>query len=102
MKILCNSNQSDLSQIRDLAYAIEKLLHDNNICGVELYDYKQYNDLPVAVIGIEIDGDWKHDHLRADYLVKENFTVFKVDTVSLEDTGGDWGPELHNYYVSLI
>lgn len=101
MKILCSDSQNDRKRIYDLAMEIVNLLERENISGVELWDYKPYgDDMPVAEISIEIDGDWKHDHLRADYLVKENFVVFKIETRELEDTGSDWGPELHTYYVS--
>ena len=78
------------------------LLDREGISHAELWDYKQYPEIPeIAVIDIYIDGDWKHDHLRADYLIKENFQVVKCYSEATEDTGSDWGPEVHHYYVYL-
>lgn len=47
-------------------------------------------------IAIEIRGDWKHDHLRADYLMGQNgFTLLK-EWVTEED-GSDWYKSVHVY-----
>lgn len=95
-------DSSRMQAIYDLAEDIVNLLDADNISHVELYNYKQYEPIPrIAVISIYIDGDWKHDHLRADYLVKENFNVIKVESYETEDTGSDWGPEVHDYYIYM-
>ena len=95
-------SQDKLQKAAELGDEIVNYLHDNNISQVELYNYSIYEPIDrIAVIGIYIDGDWKHDHLRADYLVKEKYAVVRSDAVSLEDTGSDWGPELHTYYIYM-
>lgn len=95
-------DNSDMQSIYNLADAVVRLLDDNDISGVELYNCERYEPIPnIAVISVYIDGDWKHDHLRADYLVKENFTVIRSDSYATEDTGSDWGPEVHTYYIYM-
>lgn len=99
MKIYASN---DMSKIYDLAEKVVELLDDNSISQVELYDYKRYDPIPrIAVISVYINGDWKHDHLRADWLVKENFNVIKNESYMTEDTGSDWGPEVHTYYIYM-
>ena len=105
MKIYANSSdlthqQDRLHQLYELANDMVDLLDENHISEVELWDYKFYGPIPrIGIINIKVCGDWKHDLLRAQYLIKENFSVIRVDTASLEDTGEDWGPELQTYYV---
>lgn len=53
-------------------------------------------DSSKTTIAIEIDGDWKHDHLRADYLMEQNGFVLLSKWVT-EDTGSDWYKGIHLY-----
>ena len=103
MKIYAHSQDQDkLHKLYEIANEMVELLDKNNICHTELYDYKFYEPLPrIGVVDIYIDGDWKHDHLRADYLIKNNFSLIKHESYAVEDTGSDWGPEVHTYYVYL-
>ena len=103
MKILANSQKNDrLKQLYDIADDMIVLLQDNSISGVELYNCSFYVPIPeIGIVEILIDGDWKHDHHRADYLIKENFNILKYESYALEDTGSDWGPEVHSYYIYL-
>ena len=52
-----------------------------------------------------IDGDWKHTHLRIDWLIEEyleqkGIPSMNIDHDYVEDTGCDWGPAYH-YFVVL-
>lgn len=47
---------------------------------------------------IEIDGDWKHEHLRLDWLIKENFEVLFNNSTVLDDTGCDWYNAVHRFW----
>lgn len=102
MKRYIKADTNIQNKIIDLANDVVKTLDDARISRVELYDYKQYEPIPqIAVISVYIDGDWKHDHLRADWLIKEKFNVIKHESYATEDTGSDWGPEVHTYYIYM-
>lgn len=102
MKRYIKADANIQNKIIDLADDVVKTLDDANISQVELYNYKQYEPIPeIAVISVYIDGDWKHDHLRADWLIKEKFNVIKHESYATEDTGCDWGPEVHTYYIYM-
>lgn len=101
VKITCSTDQDTLNKIRDIANQMTKVLDDNRISN-ELWDYGLYDTLPVGIVTIHIRGDWKHDHLRANYLLKENFDLMpRIDENVTEDTGEDWYPATHTYYVLL-
>ena len=96
------TNQERLQKIYEVANDMADLLNKHHISHVELYGYGQYADIEsIAVIDIYINGDWKHDHWRSDCLIKDNFNVVQSYSESVEDTGSDWGPEIHHYYVYL-
>lgn len=46
---------------------------------------------------IEIDGDWKHDHGYADYVMEQN-GFKKLSENVIEDTECDWYNSIH-YYI---
>ena len=61
----------DMDSLYGLDKEIEDYLNQNNFHGfIDLYDINP-NDEPVPSITYHIDGDWKHEHLRFKYLVKE-------------------------------
>jgi len=102
MKKYIKSSSGSMDDIIQLADDVEALLNENRISHVELYNYKRYEPIPeIAVISFLIEGDWKHDHIRADWLVKDNFSVVKNESYATEDTGSDWGPEVHTYYIYM-
>lgn len=100
--IRSSEEQDKLHKVWELADELVNYLGENGISQVELYNYKIYQPIDrIAVIDVYINGDWKHDHLRADFLVKEKYQPVRSDRTSLEDTGSDWGPELHTYYIYM-
>ena len=80
----------------DTLYEIEKLLH-NEITTFEPY-------LTDDGFGIEIFwGDWKHDHARADYLIRQYFENLgyrvNVNQYVTEEDGSDTYSAQHNYRI---
>lgn len=46
---------------------INRIFKENNLC------YDSYISTTDGVIGITIeDGDWKHDHIRLNYIMRKN------------------------------
>lgn len=66
-------------------------LWDNELDGLE----EVYINRDGFVV-LDIDGDWKHSHLRADHLMQ--MIGYKcVREEEMDDTGSDWGRSLHYY-----
>ena len=104
MKIYANYNQDSdkIQKLYDIQDDMVSLLEENHISDVEPYGVKIYKEIPeIGIIDIYVCGDWKHDLLRSEYLIKENFNILKYESEELEDTGSDWGPELYHYYVYI-
>ena len=57
-------------------------------------DIWPHHELPI--ICIEISGDWKHDHLRADYLLKQLGGVSFGEKIT-EDDGTDSYTSIHYF-----
>lgn len=71
MKRMISASSAPPSQY-ELDGIIERYLSDNHVWVESVYsDYDK--DKNVLEISVEIDGDWKHDHLRADYLMDNYF-----------------------------
>lgn len=48
---------------------------------------------------VEINGDWKHDHAYADYVMEKN--GFKcISERVIEDTESDWYTSVHYYILT--
>ena len=74
--------------------AIE-LLKENN-----LYTEAVWEELDGKILCVEINwGDWKHDHLRCDWLIKENFNVVFNSTEITEEDGSDTYSAIHRYLM---
>lgn len=79
---------------------IERYLSDNHVWTEVVYsDYDK--DKNIVEISVEIEGDWKHDHLRADYLMSDYFSDDLVQTVEgvLEDSDNDSYYSCHIYVI---
>lgn len=91
------------------AYDIQGIIDDiydatRDISRVELYDYNAGQTILKLVF--EVDGDWKHDHLRFDHLVGDMLDKKGIDyTITngevLDDTGCDWYDGTHNIFITL-
>lgn len=77
---------------------IYELMTENHIMG-EVVDY---ND-QMRMIAVEVRwGDWKHEHWRLDWLMKENFTDLRsIHEVTTEDNGSDCYSAIHYYYFGV-
>ena len=78
----------------DHAFWTQKILDDNNIFAEAfLVDVRYPN-----VVGVLIEwGDWKHDHLRADYLVLEQLGGRCIGCRLTEEDGSDCYSAIHFY-----
>ena len=87
--------KEDWDSLRDLAEEMINYLNDNDVSWVDIYRIN--DDGPLSSITLEIDGDWKHDHLKANYLLNMKYgnRIKSIQDYSLEDTGSDWGKEAH-------
>lgn len=91
---------SDTYKIAEKVY---EFLKDNDI-WVDIYDY----DPDSGEFSLEINGDWKHEHLRAEWLIEENlkevdgFRIEKIGSYSLEDSNDDSYRGVHQYRIINI
>ena len=97
-----------MSEKADIFYntldEIEKMF-DNAGIWYDVYSTDYYHDVISYgnhyEIDIEIDGDWKHDHLYADKLVKDRFGNKLVDIneydADEDDINGDTYKSVHEY-----
>jgi hypothetical protein len=73
-----NSNQ-DLNVLCD---RVEKALYDNHIYYEAVYEDNGY-------LVIDVDGDWKHDHLRVRWFLQENFPFLSYEFTNSRDYSDD-------------
>ena len=72
---------------------VEKLLSDNYIGG----EVEPYDMIPAFTVHISW-GDWKHDHLRAKYLIENaNLGTF-IKSETTEEDGSDCYSATH-YFI---
>ena len=74
---------------------INKLMKENNIFG-EIVDY----NTNTMMIAVEITwGDWKHEHLRLDWLITKEFSNLRsIHKQTTEEDGSDCYSAVHYYY----
>ena len=82
----------DVKEVK--TYEIEGYLRDNHLWC----DVYRYMDLPVAVVSIHW-GDWKHEHLRCDYLMEQKFGASKIKVEVTEENGSDCYSADRYYFV---
>ena len=83
---------------------LNKFLNDNGLFPDNCYFEENGNNLELI---LTIDGDWKHDHLYADMLVrqfaeKNNFAIIDVDTQTEGDSPDDSYRANHIYRIEVI
>lgn len=85
--------------------SIDKFVRENDGPGfVELVDYED-GPLDTSIITVKIDGDWKHDHARFDYLVKQwaaenNRKIIKIEQRAIGHPESDWYEAYHTIYIA--
>ena len=74
---------------------IDKYLSDNKVWVESVYsDYDK--DKNVVEISVEIDGDWKHDHLYLRHVMTKNGYTQVYEMVTEED-GDDAYSSIHTF-----
>lgn len=86
----------------ELAEKVENALRDN---GVFADVYGDYDDFNREVMKVEISwGDWKHEHLRAKWIVKNviGLPVKKWEEVVTEEDGSDCYSAVHTVWIEGV
>lgn len=83
-------------EMQELARAVDKAFETGHVWADCV---SPHYELPV--IEAEISGDWKHDHLRAKWIVKEQFPEFTyIGEQVTEEDGSDWYSAIHRWVVA--
>ena len=77
---------------REEMIKIEKHLAENGICA-EVYKAEHDDEVCVEIN----DGDWKHEHLRCDYLMEQMDYMF-LDSKVTEEDGSDTYSAIRTYF----
>lgn len=95
------SASSELLTQAELDRQIDKYLSDNKVWVESVYsDYDK--DRNILEISVEVDGDWKHDHLLADYLMSKYFSedLSRTGEDILEESDNDSYYSCHTYVIT--
>lgn len=95
------SASSELPTQAELDRQIDKYLSDNKVWVESVYsDYDK--DRNILEISVEIDGDWKHDHLYADNLMGNYFgtDLSGIGEDILEESDNDSYYSCHTYVIT--
>lgn len=84
-------------KIMDMDKRINSLMAEHHLFG-EIVE----ENAEIKMIGVEITwGDWKHDHIRLDWIMTENFKNLRsIHTMTTEEDGSDCYSAIHYYYFS--
>lgn len=76
---------------------IYDLMRENHLFG-EMVDYNE----KMKMIAVEISwGDWKHEHWKLDWIMKENFPDLRsIHTCTTEENGSDCYSAIHYFYFN--
>lgn len=87
-----------LDSMLDIRTELENYLKDK-------YPNYEIYDIDLNKISFLIDGDWKHDHLRFDYLVKgflrSKDIEFNTSSYALDDSDDDVYEGVHTYTLNF-
>ena len=84
---------------RDINTLIEDINKLLNTEGAIFADVYQHTDLPVICIHIKC-GDWKHAHLRCDFLMQEHFGLEVLAKETTDQDGSDCYSAIHYYLAA--
>lgn len=79
--------------MNEIIEKIQKLLNDNRLYA------DVYND--GVFIKVDVSGDWKHEHLRCDWLIKDNFKVLLNGEEVTESDDSDCYVSTHIYLLEM-
>ena len=79
----------------ELEKKIDELMEKYHLFGEKVDERPEIN-----MIAYEITwGDWKHEHLRFDWMMEENFKNLRsIHKVTTEDNGSDCYSAIHYFY----
>lgn len=79
----------------ELEKKIDELMKEYRLFGEKVDERPEIN-----MIAYEITwGDWKHDHLRMDWMMEENFKNLRsIHKVTTEEDGSDCYSAIHYFY----
>lgn len=80
--------------MKNLAQQIQEQLQNNNVYA-NVYPTQYKN-----IVCVNIDGDWKHDHAYAKYLIEQMFDDCEIKTKVVNQDGSDWYEADHYVIVS--
>jgi len=67
---------------------IEKLAREHRISCDIIEDTEKE-------VQVEISGDWKHEHLRFELLVKNNIKIMAMSSITTKEDGSDYYTAIH-------
>ena len=80
-------------KLKKLQDKVETLMRENKVYSYEL-DFDLDND---RLVYIELEwGDWKHDHLRLEWIMEEN-DFRQIGEVTTEEDGSDCYSAIHTF-----
>lgn len=79
VKAVVKDSNQDLNVLCD---RVEKALYDNHIYYEAVYEDDGY-------LVIDVDGDWKHEHLRAIWFIQDNFPFLNYEFTNAKDSDDD-------------
>lgn len=94
------SESSSLPTQAEFDSNIDKYLSDNRVWVESVYSDYDKDDNTVG-ISVEIDGDWKHDHLNADYLMYKYFSgdLKESGETEIQESDDDSYYSIHTYVI---
>ena len=93
------SDKEGFEMMNEIIEKIDSALQENHVYA-DVYDW--ITDSGEKVVKIEIHwGDWKHDHLRAQWIVEDvlGIGVRKWDTDVTEEDGSDCYSAIHTVWL---
>lgn len=84
--------------------SLERFLRDNNYTDYEIVDYQDY-PMNISLVVFRVDGDWKHDHLYIDHLIREwaqkhNRYIYKIEKEEIGHSDSDWYEAYHKVFIA--
>ena len=94
LKMLTEKEMQEIrSEMYKKAALVDEYLRENRIFA-SVYVGLEHNEICVEINW----GDWKHDHLCADWLIEEKFHATNAWKEITEENGSDCFSAIHHYY----
>jgi hypothetical protein len=80
----------------ELEREIDEMLRQKELYTDDVSIYEKDTKYPFKALEVQIDGDWKHEHIRLDEVMKANGWMLLLKEM-VEDSDGDWYTAKHIY-----